>query len=106
MGETLEVLIEAVGIQPLDGGDDLPVQGAPLPIEQAAVRHLVGQRVLERVLHLGKQTRLVEELRGLKVSETAAKRVVIDARDRSYQGEGHVLPDDGGALKHPLLLGG
>ena len=37
----------------LEGGDDARVEGASSLGRQAAVRHLVGERVLEGVLGLG-----------------------------------------------------
>ena len=50
MGETLDVLAQAVGIEAFDRVDDPRVERAAALVEQAAVGHLVGQRVLEGVL--------------------------------------------------------
>ena len=49
-------------------------------VEQAAVGDLVGQRVLEGVLELGEQARLVQELGGLEAGEPAAQLLLAAAR--------------------------
>ena len=55
MGESLDVLPQSVALEALDLLDDPRVDGAPAIDEEAAVRHLLGQRVLERVLRIGKR---------------------------------------------------
>ena len=47
------------------------VQDSPPLLEQTAVGHLVRQGVLEGVLALGKEPRLVEELGRLEVRQAA-----------------------------------
>ena len=66
MGQPLDVLVQAVGVQPLDRLDDPAVQRLAALLEQAAVRDLVGQGVLERVLRLGIEADGVEQLGGLE----------------------------------------
>ena len=66
----------------------------------------MGERVLERVLEIRKQPRLVEELGGLEVVEPAAERLVRQLGDRLEQRERHVLADDGGDLEEALVLRG
>ena len=61
--EPLDLLGQALGVERLDGLDDPGVQRAPALLEQAAVGDLVGERVLEGVLEIREQARLVEELR-------------------------------------------
>ena len=63
--EHLGVLAEAVGVQALERLEDRGVERAPALLEHAVVGHLVGEGVLERVLEVGKEPRLVQELRGL-----------------------------------------
>jgi hypothetical protein len=59
MGQPLGLLGDALGGEPLDRLGDAGVQG-PLPlVEQPLARHLVGERVLERVLEVGKEPGLV-----------------------------------------------
>ena len=74
---------------------------------EAAVGDLVGQRVLERVLELGEQARLVEELGGLEASRDPARSASSGSvGDRLQQRVGHILADDRGRLEQPLVLGG
>src|SRR5262245_14472642 len=60
-------LIQLASLQRLEGA---PMQGSSLLVQKARVRDFVCQRVLEAVLELGKQARLVEEFRGLQMHET------------------------------------
>ena len=99
MGELLDVLREASRIEVLDGFDDPGMEGAPPLLKQAAVCHLVGQRMLERVFEVREKPRLVEELRRLQVGEAAPKRILGRARDRLEQRERHILADDGRRLE-------
>ena len=99
VGELLDVLREASRIEVLDGLDDPGMEGAPPLLKQAAVRHLVGQRMLERVFEVGEKLRLVEELRRLQVGEAAPKRILGRARDRLEQRERRILADDGRRLE-------
>ena len=85
--------------------DDPGVQRAPAVLEQAPVRDLVGERVLERVLELGEEPGLVEELGGLEVRELGAALLLRSVGDGVKQRERHVLADDGGGLEQPLVLG-
>ena len=81
------------------------MQHAPALLEQAPVGDLVGERVLEGVLEIREQARLVEELRPLEVPEPLAQAVLGLLRDRLEERERDVLPDDGGGLEEALLLG-
>ena len=65
MGELFDVLDETVGVEPLDRLRDARVERAAPLTEHAAVGDLVGEGVLERLLDLGEERRLVEELGGL-----------------------------------------
>ena len=70
MCEPISLLVETAGKERLDGDHDPCVQFPPALVKLALVRHLVGERVREGVLELGKESRLVEELRRLQASET------------------------------------
>jgi len=72
VGQPLGLLRDALGREPLDGLSDAGVQGALPVVEQPLVRHLVSERMLERVLEVRKEPGLVEELRGLQVRELGA----------------------------------
>src|SRR5262245_45084488 len=57
-----ERFLQTVGVEPLEGLDGPGVEPASAVLQQASVGHLVRQRVLEGVLGVREQTRLVEEL--------------------------------------------
>ena len=60
--EVVELLAETVAVEALDGVDDLLVELAPPVKQEAAVRNLLGQSVLEGVLQVRKEPRFVEKL--------------------------------------------
>ena len=91
VGEPLDVLGQAVGVQRLDRLHDPRVQRAPPLLEQAAVGDLVGERVLERVLQVREQARLVQELRRLQPRQALAQRRPRAAR-RSPAAAGRARP--------------
>jgi hypothetical protein len=65
-----------VGVACLEGVNDARMEGA-LPLgRQAAVGNLVGERVLERVLGLGRSALLVEELGRLEPGDALAQGVI------------------------------
>jgi hypothetical protein len=81
------------------------VERAPAVLKEAAVRHLVRQGVLERVLEVRKEARLVEKLARLEGRETVPQDVLGHLRDRLEDGKGHIRADDRGRLEEALLFG-
>ena len=104
MREPLDVLPQAAAVQHLDDADDLGVEQSAPFLKQAAVRHLVRERVLERILEIRKQLRLVEELRGLEIVQASSKRLLRDTRDARQQRIRHVLADHRGGFEELLVL--
>src|SRR5262249_20349618 len=92
------------GIERLDGVDNPAVEQTPPVLEHVAVGNIMGERMLEGVLDIWKEARLVEELGGLEVGEPPANALLGHVRDRVEQRQRHVLPDDGGGLEEALLL--
>ena len=77
-----------------------------LPVmEQAAVRDLVGERVLERVFEVRKEAGLVEELAGLQAGQLGPHLVFRRVSDGEEERQRHVLADDRRRLEQPLGLG-
>ena len=74
--QALDLLRDPVTGERLQGRDDAGMQRPPPLLEQAAVGDLVGERVLERVLEVRKEPDLVEELRGLEMSQLGAYLVL------------------------------
>ena len=105
MGQQLHVLAQPFGVEPLDGVNDTGVQRTPPLLEQRAVRHLVRERMLERVLRIWKEPSLVKELGGLELSEAAAQRAFILAGDCVKKGERHILANHRSGLKQAFVLG-
>ena len=99
VGETLDLFREPVRIARFDGLDDPCVQRPPALVQQAAVRHFVGEAVPEGVLDFRKQAGLVKELRRLEVRESLLQLVFRLFCDRLQQRERHVHADHGRGLQ-------
>ena len=63
VGEAIHLLGKTAQRHALDDRDETGMQGLPLFVQERAVGDLVSQRVLEGVLEIGKEARLVDELR-------------------------------------------
>ena len=55
IGEPLDVIGAAIGVEALDGPRDAGVELSAALLQEARVRHVVGQRVLEGVLEIREQ---------------------------------------------------
>jgi len=75
VGQPLDVLPEPLGVAALDGLDRPGVESAPAVLKEASLGQLVSQRVLEGVLDVGEQARLVQELGRLQPGEALRQRV-------------------------------
>ena len=80
------MLAEAIAVERLDRVDDPRVKRAAALLEQAAVGDLVGEGVLEGVLEIGEEARLVEELGRLQAGEPWRSVLVRYLGDRLEQG--------------------
>src|SRR5262245_24875965 len=85
-------------------GDSFVIAAPPLRRE-TPVSDLLRKGVLERVLEIRENLRLVEELGGLEILEPPPQRLLGLLDERLEEGERHVLPDHGGALEYALFLG-
>src|SRR5262249_12909464 len=66
VGEALDLLGQAPRRHLLDHGDELGMERSALLVEERAVGDLVSEGMLEGVLEIGEEARLVEELRRLQ----------------------------------------
>src|SRR5262249_23827854 len=82
MGESLDLLAKAIPVKHLDRVHDPRVPFPSQLLQQAAIRDLMRERVLERVLEVWKEPRLVDKLRRLQVVESATERLVRELSDR------------------------
>jgi hypothetical protein len=106
MSELVDVLGQAVGVEPLNRIGNSRVQPAAPLLQEAAVRDLVREGMLEGILEIGIEPSFVEELARLQVVESATERLVRELGDRLEQGEWHVFADDRGGLQEAFLLRG
>jgi hypothetical protein len=105
VGQELHLLAQPISMQLFYGGHDPGVKRAASVLEEGAVRHVVGERVLERVLDVRENASLVEELGHLEVGEHAAQHVLLLLGDRLQEGERHILADYRRGLEHALVSG-
>ncbi len=103
VGQAVNMVGQAVACERLKGLDDPRVQHPPPLWEQTAVRHLVGQRVLEGVGVFRDEVGLVEELGRLEVSEAVVHGCLRHLGNRLQQRYGHLQADDRGCLQQALL---
>ena len=105
VGEAIDLLGQPVGVELFDRLHDPSVEGPPSVLEDTRVADLVAQGMLERVLRLGDESRLVQELASLKPHEAVAERFLRQLRHRPEYSERHILADDGCRLQEGLVLG-
>src|SRR5215813_5721540 len=103
-GQELHVAGGLVGQATLQDFQDVPMQPAPSFLQEARLGHLVGQGVLERVLVLWEEPRLVEEPSHLEPRKPRAQLLVGGLADFSEQCNRDVPTDHGRRLEEPLLL--
>ncbi len=101
VGEGLVVLGQPVGVQLLDGGADQPVQLAASLQEDALVRDVVDQRVLEHVRQLGVVGLLVDELQAPQLAHQPRHPVAHLGRALE-QAQRELAADHGGDLDRAL----
>src|SRR5262244_2530830 len=103
-GQDLDVAGWLVSLATLQGFQDVPMQPTPSLLQKARVSHLVGQGMLERVLVLRKEPRLVEEPGRLEPNEPFAQLLIGSPADLSEQGNRDVPTNHGRRLEQSLLL--
>jgi hypothetical protein len=94
VGQAFDVLAEPIGIAPLDRLHDLAVEAAAPVLEQAPVGDVVCEGMLEGVLDVREDSRLVQELGGLEPPDRGAELGLVPLGNRVEQPERDVLPDD------------
>src|SRR6266487_5862340 len=80
------------------------MQGAPPLLEQRLIGDLLSQGVLEGILDVGKEARLVEELGGLQMGESQTERRLRRLGNGLEERQRHLGADDGGGLQELFLL--
>jgi hypothetical protein len=105
VGQAFDLLGHSLPGECLQSRDDPGMQRAPPLLEQRLVGHLLGEGVLEGVLDVGEQARLIEELRRLEVSQTTIQRLVGQVRNGLEQRQRHLGTHHRRRLQETLLLG-
>ena len=103
--QAFDLLGHPVPGERLQGLDDAGMQRAPPLLQEAAIGHLVGEGVLEGVLALGEEPRLIEKLGGLQVGQAAVERLLGQLGNGLQQRQGHLGANHGSRLQEALLLG-
>jgi hypothetical protein len=104
VGQAFDLLGQAIGSEAFEGLDNARMQHPPPLQQEAAVCHLVRQGMLERVLDPGKEASLIEELRGLQVSEAVPDLLLRLLGDGLQQGQRDFPANDGRGLEQALRL--
>jgi hypothetical protein len=78
---------------------DLCVERAPTIVEETVVGNVMRESVTERVLDVGEELRLVEELGGLEMSHALPKTLLWQFRNPLKKSEWDVFADDRRSLK-------
>ena len=102
--EPLDLFAHAVYTELFEDLHTSGVQRAAPFLEEAAIGHLVGEGMLEGVLELREQARLIEKLGGPEVGQAVPQLLFGQLRDRLEDGIGHILSDDRGHLEEALFL--
>jgi hypothetical protein len=105
VGQPFDLRGHPVAGEGFEGLDNVGMERPPPLQQEAAVRHLLGEGVLEGVGVLGQEPRLVEELRRLEVRQGTVQGVLGQLGHRVQQRERHVRANDRGYLEQALRLG-
>jgi hypothetical protein len=98
------MLVDARRRHRLDRDKNASVQRSPALVQQAPVRDLVREGVLERVLDFREEPDLVHEFGGVQAAETLAHPVLGFLGDGEEQRARNILADGGRGLKQALVL--
>ncbi len=98
----LNLFDQAVWIQLLNRLYDLRMQCPPAILEKPSISNLMRKRVLESVFEVGKQARLVNKFRRLKVRQLPSEIFLRKFGDGLEQRKRKILADDRSALKQLL----
>jgi hypothetical protein len=106
VAEALDLVGHPVGGEPLQRLEDPDVERPPLVAEQALVRHVVGQGMLEGVLHVREQARLVEKFRLPQGPSADRSPSSGSSAIAAKIADGTSLPMTAAVWRSPLVAGG
>jgi hypothetical protein len=93
-----------LGCERLEGLNKARVQPPPPLQQEAAIGHFVRQGVLESVVLLGEQTRLIQKLHRLQMHQAAVQCRLGHVRNGPQQREGHLRANDRRSLEQTFVL--
>ena len=100
LGEELGLAVDQLGGMGFEGFGDLCVQSLASAAQQAAVRRILHQRVLETLDCVGRRAPLEHELRGNKAGERGLQLVLGKAGDGTQQFVRELASDRGAGLRY------
>src|SRR5262245_51149351 len=104
MSQPFDMLAQPVRIGTLNGIEDPGVQGFSPFLGQPPVGHFVGECMLEGVLGIGKELRLVEKLARLKIGEPPPYGILAQVRHSAKQHKRYIFADHRSRLEQLLVV--
>jgi hypothetical protein len=104
VGQPFHLLGHLVSGKCLQGRDDPSMECPPPLLEQRLIGHLLGEGVLEGILDVGEEARLIEEFGGLQMCEAQAQRRLRHLGNGLEKHQGHLHANDRGGLEKLFLL--
>jgi hypothetical protein len=104
IGQPFHLLGHLISGKRLQGRDDPGMECPPPLLEQRLIGHLLGEGVLEGVLYIGEEARLVEKLSRLQMGEAQAERLLRHVGYGLQEREGHLRANDRGGLQELFFL--
>src|SRR6266436_9697385 len=104
MSQPVNMLLQLIGVERFHGPQDARVQGPPPLGRKAAVGHLLGQGMLERVFRMGEIADLVEKLCRLKHTKALTKEIFRNIQARDQDRIRHTLSYHSGGLEQEAIL--
>src|SRR5215471_20926424 len=98
MRELFDLGGETISPEALDGFNDAGMQHASLPLQETAIGHVMGERMLEGIGRLGVQARLVQEFCLLQVCKAPTECILGHPNYRLQEGECHLPANDRSTL--------
>ena len=104
VGQPFDVLLDARGVNVLNGVHDFRVKDSRLFVEQPAIGRLLSQRMPEREFDVGKETAFEKEIGGLQMGQQVLKCVARLFGDNLKQGKRDIAADHRSHLQKPLVF--
>src|SRR5262249_3708188 len=100
-----DLFSQAIGVEAFHCVDDAGVDVATAIAQHPGVGDVVGERVLESVLQVGKELSCIKKLGILQIAQQAAEVVLREPGNPVQQGQRDVVTNDRRLLQETLLGG-